>query len=330
MRKCLLSCVAIAMFFGFVAAVKAETVNLKWVNSGLSGGYYMWDNMNAPYGYWDSTVLFNYPIGEEGSPSGYTNRTIPLLPKVVASSDPNVKLPSEVFSLEMQPWEGNSHNPAFYTTGVDFKVTSLKDAVWTRATDQSKATTGDGTATNSMTETKRNALDQLFGHVYGSILDDDGNYIPLVAQALQLAIHEIMEETTGVWDVYRGPVNNNPDKGTAYAGDYVYVHYDERNVKDAVDIFLANEFLAALQSNDWSGLSGYEDYTEYNLVVYSSEVWGLNQYNVNVKYYQNMIGVLPSADGSNNPDTTPEPATMLIFGLAGLAGLPAARRFRKK
>ena len=39
--------------------------------------------------------------------------------------------------------------------------------------------------------------------------------------------------------------------------------------------------------------------------------------------------ILPDGSVSNIP-VTPEPATMLIFGLAGLAGLPVARKYRKK
>lgn len=158
---------------------------------------------------------------------------------------------------------------------------------------------------------QKSVLNSLFSHVYGTVFDANGGVIDSFAvYGYQLAVWEIIHETSGVFAI------NSGSFGISSAATY-----PNPNVLSGalVDTTFYNQITAL--TNSWlSAATGatawdakYATATDYDLTVYVAE-GGTN--------------ISQTFLSTKGPATTPEPASMLIFGL-GIAVLPIARRFRR-
>lgn len=171
----------------------------------------------------------------------------------------------------------------------------------------------DSPTMNLYTQTQKEALNQLFSHVYSSVYDSFGNVIgELGSYVFQLAVWEIVHETSDSYSVTAGEFGVS--SGATYRdaddrdqGSYV----DNTFYKQATD--LANSWFDAIAGNvTWDSI-GYGVATDYDLTVYVAEG--------GTHASQTLISTV-------GPAATPEPGTLLMFGLGAAAMLPWARRKR--
>ena len=151
-------------------------------------------------------------------------------------------------------------------------------------------------------DVQKSQVNDLFGHAYASAFDLDGNILnSTYAQAIQLSIWSILHEETGNYNILEGSFK--------LTGNYT-----------AAVVEATNALLDAVIGNvEWNAL-GMDEFEDYDLTVYVAE-GGKN-------VSQTLISVTGSVNREEAETATPEPATMLIFGL-GLAGLGLARRNKK-
>jgi len=153
-------------------------------------------------------------------------------------------------------------------------------------------------------DVQKSRIDDLFGHSYATAFDLDGNILDSVyAQAIQLSIWSILHEETDNYNILEGSFRLTANYNMA--------------VVNATNALLN----AVLGDVNWSTI-GMGDYVDYDLTVYVAEG--------GKTVSQTLISVTgsPNREPFESTTATPEPATMLIFGL-GLAGLGFARRMKK-
>jgi hypothetical protein len=149
-------------------------------------------------------------------------------------------------------------------------------------------------------DVQKDRINDLFGYTYATAFDLDGNILNTVyAQAIQLAIWSILHETTDDYNILEGSFR--------LANNY-----------NSSVVSTTNALLDAVLGNITWGSIGLGDFFDYDLTVYVAE--GGNHVS------QTLISVTGTPNREPNP--TPEPATMLMFGL-GLAGLGLTHRLRK-
>ncbi|MCL2304645.1 MAG: PEP-CTERM sorting domain-containing protein [Planctomycetaceae bacterium] len=183
---------------------------------------------------------------------------------------------------------GNFFNAS---VGVDYGVHQLSD-VW------------------FYSDFQKQCLQDLFDYAYGTLSLGEGGWNVFNAMAFQFAIWEIQQEdwanngfniTSGAFSAY--PVNLS---GEDYAGV----------------INMVNNWLSALTGANgitWESLGLLDTKESYDLTVYVAEG--------GKHVSQTIIAATPNMKGTET-STTPEPATLAIFGLAGLGGL--ALRMRRR
>lgn len=175
-------------------------------------------------------------------------------------------------------------------------------------------------------------LQSLYDHTYSYAYDEAGNQLnKYIAAAVQFATWEIIHETNGILDVFEGNFTMTSNKGLQ---------------KTALE--LANAMLQFLNdgvTGDWSGIvttiyenEYYDSSTKKTIKPIEEEdhAWGtfkpgsteITVYFAENNETQTMIQVTTITRGQDN--VTPEPATLLILGVAGLAGIPALRKRIKK
>lgn len=172
------------------------------------------------------------------------------------------------------------------------------------------ATTLNSPTMTLYTQTQKEALNQLFSYVYSSVYDSFGNVIgDLASYVFQLAVWEIVHETSGTYSVTAGEFGVS--SGATYRDP------DDRDQGSVVDntfynqaTALANSWFDAMAGNvTWESL-GYTS-SDYELYVYVAEG--------GTHASQTLISTV-------GPAATPEPGTLLIFGLGAAAIVPWARR----
>ncbi|MDR2116529.1 MAG: PEP-CTERM sorting domain-containing protein [Planctomycetaceae bacterium] len=162
------------------------------------------------------------------------------------------------------------------------------------------------------TQAQKDALNSFFSHVYSTIYDVNGNIIDDAnAYFYQLVVWEIVHETSGELNIADG----------AFGIDNAAKYPDPNNRKDAVydhdyynaTVGIVNSWLNAITGTiTWDSL-GFDTITDHNLTIYVAEG--------GIDVSQTLISVVSPI--------TPEPATMLIFGI-GIAALPWLRRRIRK
>ncbi len=141
---------------------------------------------------------------------------------------------------------------------------------------------------------QKSLLTDLFSHVYGAAYDTTTGEITsmAIAQSLQLAIWEILTETTEVMDIA---------SGSFYAANL------SSTLLNTTTDFLS----AATGLVSWESL-GLGDSVNYDLTVYVAEGGKFAS--------QTLISITAP------PDTTPEPASLTILGFGAVAGAAFLRR----
>ncbi|MDR3110016.1 MAG: PEP-CTERM sorting domain-containing protein [Planctomycetaceae bacterium] len=197
------------------------------------------------------------------------------------------------------------------TLGDTFRLFCVDQHTHTSSTFDSKfgqTYYTDALNSESMTlynQTQKDALNSLFSHVYSTVFDTNGDYInksSVGAFVYQMAVWEIVHEQSGVYAIDSGTFGVKSAK-TGSADDIDFYN-------SAVG--LANSWFDAIAGNVNWDLIGYDTVTNYDLTIYVAEG--------GKDISQTFISVVNTEDAA-----TPEPASMLIFGL-GIAGLGLARR----
>jgi hypothetical protein len=174
----------------------------------------------------------------------------------------------------------------------------------------------DATALNSPSMTlysqiQKDALNSLFSHVYSTIYDSNGEIIDDVNSYLyQLVVWEIVHETEGTWDIADGEFGIK-SAATYYPNDRTRSYTDTNFYNLAVNTI--NSWLEAIVGNiTWDSI-GYDTVTDHQLTIYVAD-GGQN-------ISQTFISVVAPI--------TPEPATILMFGIGMMFTLPLLQRTRK-
>ena len=168
-------------------------------------------------------------------------------------------------------------------------------------------------------DTQKAALNSLFSHVYMTLVDSyDNLYYNAASWAFQLAVWEIVHETSGKWSLSSGSFGissaatyNRPDLTGGYqTNSTLYLNV----------IALTNSWFAAIADESLWG-PNYQK-TDLELTVYVAEG--------GTHVSQTLISTVgpPKEPEIPEPSPTPEPASMLIFS-TGLFVLPLVHRLRK-
>ncbi|MDR0520518.1 MAG: PEP-CTERM sorting domain-containing protein [Planctomycetaceae bacterium] len=183
---------------------------------------------------------------------------------------------------------------------------------------------------------QKERLQSLFDHVYTKAYNDDYTpNDPLYSSIFQLAVWEIVHETSGKLDITSGSFgmwslqewNEEAGRWEAHNNTYwdsdkqewIATGYQTQASKDYwATYYVLRDWFDAVTNNKWDAYGYEEDHVD--LTVYVAD-GGRN-------VSQTLIGVKHETTNGNTA-ITPEPATMLVMGL-GLTGLAAARRFRRK
>ena len=168
-------------------------------------------------------------------------------------------------------------------------------------------------------DVQKAALNSLFSHVYMTIVDPDDNlYYNAASWAFQLAVWEIVHETSGKWNLFSGSFGistamtyNKPDLTGGYQTNSTLF----LNV-----LALTNSWFAAIADESLWG-PNYPK-TDLELTVYVAEG--------GTHVSQTLISTVGPPKDPVTPESvlTPEPASMLIFS-TGLLALPFVRHLRK-
>lgn len=163
------------------------------------------------------------------------------------------------------------------------------------------------------TDHQKTAVSSLFSHVYSSVFDAVTVKAP-AALAFQLAVWEIMHETSGYWGITTGKFGI--DQARDANGKLDTALYNEVTK-------LTNNWLAAsLNESLWTGL-GYGK-TDLEVYVYVAEGGTHASQTILSTREPNRV------ETSETPEAiTPEPASMLMAGI-GLLAFPFARRVLRK
>jgi hypothetical protein len=158
---------------------------------------------------------------------------------------------------------------------------------------------------------QKDALNALFSHVYSTTYDVNGDIINDVNSYLyQLVVWEIIHETDETWDIASGEFGIQ--NAATYDPNDRTVAYVDANFYDLA-VNNINSWLDAIVGNvTWDSI-GYGTVTDNQLTIYVAE-GGQN-------ISQTFISVVAPI--------TPEPATILMFGIGMMFTLPLMRRTRK-
>ncbi|MDR0335882.1 MAG: PEP-CTERM sorting domain-containing protein, partial [Planctomycetaceae bacterium] len=151
----------------------------------------------------------------------------------------------------------------------------------------------------------------LFSHVYSTIYDVNGDIInDANAYFYQLVVWEIIHETSGTFDITAGEFGIKNAATYPDPTNHSSSVYDSGYYNTAVGVI--NSWLDAITGAiTWESI-GYDTVVDHTLTVYVAEG--------GTDVSQTLISVVSP--------TTPEPATMLMFGI-GLLTLPVLLRRRK-
>ncbi|MDR2704509.1 MAG: PEP-CTERM sorting domain-containing protein [Planctomycetaceae bacterium] len=204
-------------------------------------------------------------------------------------------------------------------TGQDFRVFCI-DYFTPTATEFNNPLVGqeyDAIALNSPSMTlysqiQKDALNSLFSHVYSTVYDANGDIIDDVNSYLyQLIVWEIIHETNETWNIAGGEFGIQNAAYYPNPNDHKVAYLDTNFYNLAVNTI--NSWLNAIAGNiTWDSI-GYGAVTDNQLTVYVAE-GGQN-------ISQTFISVVSPI--------TPEPATILMFGIGMMFALPLMRRTRK-
>jgi hypothetical protein len=166
------------------------------------------------------------------------------------------------------------------------------------------------------TETQKSQLHSLFDHLYATVFAADGSMKdPVYGSLFQLAVWEIVHETSGILNVN----GFSTDKGNFYVSTAYEVISGTSWWNNVVSTETTESYLETV--NSWLNAANDE----------AGSLWsdlGYENRNVRLDIYVPEDGVSASQTlirASYNDAQTPEPATMLIIGL-GIAGLGLAKR----
>jgi hypothetical protein len=163
------------------------------------------------------------------------------------------------------------------------------------------------TASPFHTDLQKGQLQSLFDHVYTKAYNDDySTKNDLYANIFQFAVWEIIHETADTLSLRDGDLFIKGAAVLRPEGHYVWDNTNLELVLSTLD-----DWFDAIVNDTWNTYGYDEDHV--SLTVYMAE-GGTDR-------SQTFIGV--------DPNVTPEPATMLMFGI-GIAGLALRRRFTKK
>lgn len=207
-----------------------------------------------------------------------------------------------------QVTENLSTGQIFNSFCVDRAVMTSTDYANSEVGQAYQAVALDSAEMTLYSQAQKNALNSLFSHVYTSIIDAEGNYIDSYQSlAFQLAVWEIVGETSGVWSITDGSFGIS--NAAKYNEDRTSSTVDATTFKNTTD--LVNSWFAALADPSlWTTAQ-----TDLELTVYVADG--------GTHVSQTLISTVAPTS------VTPEPAGILIFGM-GLLALPVARRLRNR
>lgn len=155
------------------------------------------------------------------------------------------------------------------------------------------------------TELQRTHINDLFSYAYSTAFDLDGNVIDVKnAQAFQITLWEMLTETTSTLDITSGTFRLTKDTTSKVATT-------------------ANQWLNALMNGEDGWMALGLSAISYDVTVYIAE-GGSHVSQTMISVVRPPVPTIPRA-----PAGTPEPATLVVFGL-GLMGLGLAQTRRQK